>query len=59
MTNISSPLDQLCDVDLVLVVVSDGEKDGDAEVLEDELGPGRRHAGRYEVLIRVIRSDTG
>ena len=57
MTNISSPLDQLCDVDLVLVVVGDGEKDGDAEVLKDELGPGRRHAGRYEVLIVQIQGD--
>ena len=53
--NVSVPLDQLCDVDLVVVVVGDGEEDGDAEVLEDELGPGRRHAGRYQVLIKVIR----
>ena len=56
MANISLPLHQLCDVDHVVVVVCDGEKDGDAEVLEGELGPGRRRAGGYQVLIRVDRT---
>ena len=47
---IALPLYQLHVVYLVVVVVSDGEKYGDAEVLEDELGPVLGHAWRNQVL---------